>query len=43
LQNKSDLQHFKRISMLDLLQLEEDRGLIARNLRPILEADVFQE
>ncbi len=37
LQNRSDLQHFKRISMLDLLQLETDRALIAKNLRPIIE------
>jgi hypothetical protein len=41
LQNRSDMQHFKRISMLDLLQLETDRTLIVRNLRPIIEAGTF--
>ncbi len=33
LKNKNDMQHFKRISMLGLLQLETDKALIAKNLR----------
>jgi len=38
LQNKNDVQHFNRISMLELLQLETDKALIAKNLRPVIEA-----
>ncbi len=43
LQNRGDLQHFKRISTLALLQLETDPALIVKNLLPIIEADIYKK
>ena len=41
LRNKDDMQHFKRLSMLGLLQEESDPTIVATNLRPILESAVL--
>lgn len=41
LRKKNDQQHFRRISILELLRLETDTDLIRKNLRPILEAATF--
>lgn len=38
LRKKDDQEHFRRISTLELLQLERDPNLITKDLRPILES-----
>jgi hypothetical protein len=43
LQMRNDQQHFSRVSMLDLLCLETDSELVARNLRPILAGESGSE